>query len=172
MIWEEPIYKERSLSQWLDEVTLPPGIEQLVPHAKLPKAISQSLPMGALLLVQREEGDGAIAGVLNVLRNHADDVICLTASQAHHGLTRRQRWNEIDFVVEYLEAPDIVIVLNTIGMMPSEERILDRALVARSLGHPKVTVLVGKVDAFPHVQGGYGKNRTYEIRTKTSKKST
>lgn len=170
MIWEEPTHAARSLDDWIEDIPLPIGIERLVAKVKLPEAIQDPLK-GFLLIADEERGEDAVAGVLNRLKDHADDVACFTTSQVLRGLDRRPKWNQVDVSCQAVEAPDVLIIYGTKGMTRAEERILDRALMVRGYRPPRVTVLVGTAEAFTHVRDSYGEARTYELRRKASKKS-
>jgi len=169
MIWEEPIYKERSLEEWIEEVTLPVGIEKHAAKAKLPKEVN--LLAGALVIADEKRSEEVVGGVLRILKNHADEVACSTVSQVLRGLARFPRWNRPD-ITTVLEAPDLLIVYGTRSIAGDEERLVDRALMARGFRPPRVTVLIGKTGTFPHLRDAYGESRTHEFRSKASKKGS
>lgn len=169
MIWEKPIYKERSLAEWIEGVTLPVGIEKHVEKASLRKEVH--LLMGAVVIADETRSEEVVAGVLRKLKNHADEVVCSTISQVLRGLARFPRWNRQD-ITTVLEAPDLLIIYGTRSISRDEEKVADRALMARGFRPPRVTVLVGKTGTFPNLRDAYGESRSYEFRSKASKKGS
>lgn len=172
MIWEKKVFEHRSLEEWIEGIPLPIGIEELVPTAKLLPVIQKQLLKGVLLLTDPDIGNHVVAGVLKGLKDHAEDMVCFTASQALLGLERRRKWSEADIVPTTFEAPDLLILLAADSLRPFEEQTIDGVLASRGLRPPRVTVLVGKPGGFPVIRGIYGENRTHELRSKTTKKST
>ena len=170
MIWEEPTFKDsRSLQEWIEGIPLPIGIEKHAAEKKLPKQVENVL-QGVLLIADERKSVDVVAGVLNALKDHADEIACFTTSQVLRGLSRLPKWKGPDEAVEIIEVPDVLIIYGTKHMTPNEERVLDRALAARGFRPPRVTVLIGNPSAFTHVRDAYGEERTYEFRGKAPKK--
>jgi hypothetical protein len=171
MIWTDPVYKERSLVDWIGGALLPVGIEELVPEAKLRAVVKSDLLTGALLFVSEKESDAVVAGVLKATMHHAEEVACFTSYQVLRGLTLQRKWSNSDTAVQALETPDVLILYDAKGMTLTQETTLDRALTSRGFRPPRVTVIVGNPALFTHTQTAYGEKRTYALRSKAPKKS-
>lgn len=171
MIWKEPIFKHRTLSEWIENNPLPIGIENLVANAEPPKNMGNIL-RGILVITPLIESEDVVVGVLKSLKNHADEILCCTSFQVLDGLAQRRSRGRSNVPADFLETPDLLIIYDVEHLESYDEKNIDRALVARGMRPPKVTIIIGDTKGFSSTRKSYGADRFYEFRSKTSKKSS
>lgn len=144
MIWEEPIHQYRDVTEWLQDLTYPSGIDQYILE-KGKKKPTEDLLKGMLILIPEKDPREDVGGVLAALADHADMVDSSPAWQALDWIRSNAWYEPADMSFPNLvNTTDVLVLYNVSALQKEDVFLLDREISVRAYGNPKITFLLGR----------------------------
>lgn len=141
-IWKARIHQHRDVNTWLRDWTFPSGmVQDILKLEKKPP--TEDLLKGQMILVKKGQ-NSVVASVLASLAEHADMADSFPVWQALDGI-RGRAWHEPSemSVQELLQHTDILCLHSFDALGRDDQFRLDREIMVRAYGKPKVTILLG-----------------------------
>lgn len=147
MIWEKPIHQYRDVTEWLQDLIYPSGIDQYILE-KGKKKPAETLMKGMLILIPKKDPREDVGFVLAALADHADTVDSSPACQALDWI-KSNAWyepSEMPFA-DMVRTTDVLVLFNMSGIQAKDIPALDAEIAVRAFGSPKITFLLGDSEA-------------------------
>jgi hypothetical protein len=163
MIRTEPVHRFRDVSEWLQDLTYPSGIDQYVLKVGKKEA-TERLLKGMLVLIPEKDPKETVGNVLAALADHADMVDSSPAWQALDWIRTNAWYEPADMSFpDLIGSTDVLVIYNANALQKEEVFLLDREISIRAFGDPKITFILGKPRAqFKNSIETYG-DRVMEI---------
>lgn len=163
MIWEEPIHRFRNVTEWLQDLTYPSGIDQYILE-KGKKTLTERYKQGMLFLIPGKDPREDVGRVLAALADYADTVDSSPACQALDWI-KSNAWYEPSEMMfaDMIRTTDVLVLYLMPGVPAKDIPALDAEVAVRAYGSPKITFLLGS-SAAPLINsiGAHG-SRVMEI---------